>query len=94
MRWIFLLLVLVPTAAFAAAEDRVSMGGDVAVEAGEDLEGDVVVFGGDVRVDGRVRGDVVVLGGERRLRPSARVDGVAVHLIGRYTAAEGAQVGG
>lgn len=94
MKRLLLLLLLLPAAALAGTEDRVSMGGDVVVEAGEDLDGDVVVFGGDVRVDGRVRGDVVVLGGELQLGPAAQVDGDAVHLIGRYTAADGAQVGG
>ncbi len=89
-----LLLVLPATAMADADEDRVSMGADVHVLADEDLEGDVLVFGADARIDGRVRGDVVVLGGKLVLGPRARVDGDAAHLVGQFERAEGALIGG
>ncbi len=93
-----LLLLFCPTGLLAADgaddEDRVSVGSDVTVEHGEDLQGDVLVVGANARVDGRVRGDVVVLGGKLTLGPEARVDGDAVHLVGHFERAEGALVAG
>jgi hypothetical protein len=98
MKPLLFLLMLLPGLAFAAEdtadEDRVSMGSDVRVEEGEDLQGDVVVIGANAQIDGHVRGDVVVLGGQLSLGPKAKIDGDAVHLIGHFERAEGALVAG
>lgn len=54
--------------------DRVRIGGDVTVEEGEVIDGDVVAVGGAVRVDGSVEGDVVSVGGSVTLGPNAVVE--------------------
>ena len=55
--------------------DRVRIGGDVTVEEGEVIDGDVVSVGGSVRVDGEVQGDVVSVGGSVSLGSHALVQG-------------------
>lgn len=85
---------LVVSPAVAGEADRVAIGHDVTVAAGEDLDGDVVVIGANAHVDGTVRGDVVVIGGTLHLGPSARIDGDAVHLVGKLHQAATASVVG
>ncbi len=74
--------------------DLVSLGGDVEVEKGQIVEGDVVVTRGSALVDGTVKGSVVVLGGSMTFGADARVEGDAVAIGGVITRAERAQVGG
>jgi len=74
--------------------DRVRFGGDVTVDAGEAIDGDVVSIGGNVRVDGEVRGDVVAVGGNLTLGPEAVVGGDATVVGGRLTRDPGAVVRG
>jgi len=99
-RLLFCLLLLVGVwaaplhTASAGDADRVAIGHSVTIEASEDLDGDVVVIGGDATVLGRVRGDVVVVGGQLTLGPKAKVDGDAVHLLGALKQAEAAAVAG
>ncbi len=100
IRRLLVLLVCVVTAtalispALAGDADRVAIGQDVSVLQGEDLDGDVVVIGASAFVDGTVRGDVVVIGGTLHLGPAARIDGDAVHLVGRLDQATTAAVTG
>jgi hypothetical protein len=75
-------------------DDVVRFGRDVTVNQGETLDGDVVVFGADGRIDGRVNGDVVVLGGRLTLGPNADVTGNAVTVAGTLSRDPGARVGG
>jgi hypothetical protein len=74
--------------------DRVRFGGNVTVEEGEVVQGDVVAIGGSVRVDGQVTGDVVAIGGALELGPRAEVDGDAVAIGGGLKRDPGASVGG
>ena len=49
--------------AILSSGQSVTFGGDISVPAGETHQGDLVAFGGNVRVDGTVTQDVVALGG-------------------------------
>ena len=89
-------LTLLVTAAPAAAQpdgsdDRIGSG-PVDVARGETVSGDVVRFGGPIRVAGRVGGDVVALGGA--VTVSGAVAGDVVALGGQATLEPAARVGG
>ena len=75
-------------------QDRVRIGGSVAVEADEVVEGNVVAIGGSARVDGEVHGDVVAVGGSISLGPQASVDENVVVVGGALNRDPGARVGG
>jgi len=62
--------------------DIVRFGEGVFVGHDELVRGDLVVFGGDVIVEGRVTGNVVVLGGSIRARSGAEIKGDAVVIGG------------
>ncbi|UCH82843.1 MAG: hypothetical protein JSW50_10230 [Candidatus Latescibacterota bacterium] len=62
--------------------DIVRFGEDVRVDADELVRGDVVVFGGDVSVSGKVVGNVVVFGGDATMRSGAEINGDVVVLAG------------
>jgi hypothetical protein len=74
--------------------DRVRIGGDVNVDAGELIDGDVVAVGGPVRIDGEVQGDVVAVGGGVTLGAAAVVDGDVTSVGGPIHRDPGAQVRG
>ena len=74
--------------------DRVRIGGDVTVEEGEVVDGDVVAVGGAVRVDGEVQGDVVSVGGGVTLGPRALVERNVTVVGGALHRDPGAQVKG
>src|SRR5689334_9865606 len=73
--------------------DVIRFGGDVKVAQGETVDGDVVVFGGNGSVDGRVNGDVVVLGGSLTLGPEADISGDVVTVGGKLIRDPGARIG-
>jgi hypothetical protein len=75
-------------------DDVIRFGGDVTVNQGQTVDGDVVVFGGNGRVNGRVNGDVAVLGGSLTLGPEADITGDAVAIGGTLSRDPGATVGG
>lgn len=52
--------------------------GDHVVEAGEVVEGDMVVVGGDLRVEGEILGNAVVTGGDLLMEEGGKVLGDAV----------------
>ncbi|MBT8334972.1 MAG: polymer-forming cytoskeletal protein [Gemmatimonadetes bacterium] len=72
---------------------RLSVGEDLIIEAGEDVDATVVVVDADLEVAGRVRGDVVVVDGDLRLAPNGRVDGDVRHAHGTVVD-QGARVDG
>ena len=74
--------------------DRVRFGGNVSVEEGEIVTGNVVSIGGSARVNGEVRGDAVAIGGGVELGPHAIVQGDAVSLGGVLKRDPGARVDG
>lgn len=72
-------------------EDRVGPG-PIEVPRGQTVSGDVVAFGGQIRVDGRVEGDVVGLGGPATV--GGTVGGDVVALGGPAVLEPGARVEG
>jgi hypothetical protein len=76
-----LMLRPAPAAAYDGS-DRVSFGNDVTIRQGEEITGDLVVFGGNAIVYGKVDGDAVVMGGDLKIEPSGEVDGSTVAFGG------------
>ena len=74
--------------------DIVKFGEDVFVRHDEMIRGDLVVFGGDVEVEGVVGGNVVVIGGDIDVRSGAEIKGDAVVLGGRLDEDAGAIIRG
>ena len=62
--------------------DIVSFGHSVTVPAGQEVTGDVVVFGGSAYIYGKVDGDAVVMGGSLHIAPEGEVDGDTVAFGG------------
>jgi hypothetical protein len=62
--------------------DIVRFGEDVTIDADELVRGDVVVFGGDVNVSGKVVGNVVAIMGNARIRSGAEINGDTVVIGG------------
>ena len=67
--------------------------GDRTIAVGERVEGDVVVFRGDLNVHGVIDGDAVALGGDLVLHPGSTVQGDAV-AVGGQARNLGGRVGG
>lgn len=74
--------------------DRVRFGGNVVVDEGEVINGDVVAIGGSVRIDGEVTGNAVAIGGSLTAGPHANLLGDAVVIGGPFNRDPGARVGG
>jgi len=83
-----------PSRMSTRAGDVVRIGHNVHVEEDERIEGDVVVMGADVVVDGHVEGDVVAMGGDLRLNSTARVDGDVACIGGHLEQEDGAVIRG
>jgi hypothetical protein len=79
---------------FRTTESRVAIGKSIHVPYDEEVQDVVVVIGGSLRLDGRVRNDVIVIGGTLDLGPQAEVRGDAVAIGGGINRAEGARVYG
>jgi hypothetical protein len=77
-----------------AAGLDIRTGTDVRVDAGEVVEGSLLVLEGNVSVDGRVTGDILVLGGDLRLGDDARIEGDVRILEGQVLGWRGAVRGG
>jgi hypothetical protein len=73
---------------------RVAVGRSIHVAGNEEVTDAVIVIGGSLRVDGRVRDGVVVVGGNLDLGPQADVRGDAVVVGGRVNREPGAQLHG
>lgn len=56
-------------------KDLVVFGGNANLEKGSTVRGDVVIFGGNIVIDGEVRGDVTTFGGNAQVRQGAVVGG-------------------
>ncbi|NOT32815.1 MAG: polymer-forming cytoskeletal protein [Candidatus Eisenbacteria bacterium] len=74
--------------------DMVRMGSDITIEKGEVVDGDVLTFGGNIKVYGQVRGNVSATGGDVFLGSSARIDGDVLCMGGKLEEESGAYVGG
>jgi hypothetical protein len=79
-----LLVFAMPSQASAkgGGNDLVSFGNDVTVREGQEVKGDLVVFGGDAKVYGHVDGDAAVMGGDLYIAPTGQVDGSTVAFGG------------
>ncbi len=73
---------------------RLAVGKSIVVAGDEDVTEAVVVVGGNVRIDGRVRDVVVVVGGDLDLSSTAEVRGDITVLGGEVTMAPGARHSG
>lgn len=71
----------------------VRVGQSLAVDADEEVHGNVVVVFGDCDVAGRIDGNVVVVGGKLAVRKQAEVRGSVVSVGGRLDADPGAKTG-
>ncbi|MEZ5065843.1 MAG: hypothetical protein R3B81_14005 [bacterium] len=74
--------------------ERVEIGNDTTIAAGETVSGDAVAIGGTVHVYGKVEGDAVAVGGSVVLHEGAEVDGDAVAIGGRVRTNGDAKVHG
>jgi len=83
-----------PRAPRSTTGEIVRMGSDITVDEDQEVQGDVVAIGGDVRVEGRVTGSVTAMGGDVNLGSNARVDGDVVCMGGTLREEPGATVGG
>ena len=77
-----LLLAATSPADAKQGKDLVSFGNDVVVREGQEVTGDLVVFGGNAKVYGHVDGDAAVMGGDLTIYPSGEVDGSTVAFGG------------
>ena len=75
-------------------KDLVRFGEEVHIPYFELVRGNVVVIGGDLRIDGKVMGDVVNIFGRTTLSSSAIVNGEVVTVMGDLSRADDATVGG
>ncbi len=64
------------------ADDRVAIGSDVVVSAGQVVPGDVVCIFGSATIRGIVQGDVVTIGGHIQVEPQGAIMGTAVAIGG------------
>jgi hypothetical protein len=74
--------------------DFVRFGEDVHIPYFELVRGNVVIIGGDLRIDGKVMGDVVNIFGRTTLSSSAIVNGEVVTIMGHLARADDAVIGG
>jgi hypothetical protein len=79
---------------FRTTGSRVAIGRSVQVARDEEVNDVVVVIGGSLRIDGRVRDGVVVVGGDVEMGPGADVRGDIVLVGGRLTRESGATLRG
>lgn len=76
-----------PPAVYHHTGSRLAVGRDVHVKGDEEVTDAVVVIGGSLRVDGRVRDGILVVGGDVHLGPTADVRG-DVSLVGGHLTRE------
>ena len=75
-------------------EDRVVVGEDLFIKEGDVVDGDAVVTGGDLTVNGTVTGDAVCTGGDLTVGPKAVISGDAVAIGGKIKVTPGAVISG
>jgi len=75
-------------------KDIVRFGEGVVVKHDEVVHGDLVVFGGDATIEGRVTGNVAVIGGNIRARDGSEIRGDAVVIGGELDEDDNAMIRG
>ncbi len=83
-----------PPRAYRTTGSRIAFGRSIEIARDEEVTDAVVVVGGSLRVDGRVRDGIVVIGGDVALGPDADVRGDVVLVGGRLLRADGSQLRG
>jgi hypothetical protein len=81
-----------PPRTYRTTESRIGIGKTIHVPYDEEVQDAVVVIGGSLQIDGRVRSDVIVIGGNLNLGPQAEVRGDAVIVGGTINRADGARI--
>lgn len=90
-----LVLLLVGIPGFAQASGNVvRTSGDIVIEAGQRVYGDIIALQGDVHIYGEVNGDVVALLGTVYVYEAGIIRGDAVVLAGQLQVEEGGQIHG
>jgi hypothetical protein len=79
---------------YRTIESRIAIGRSITVATDEEVSDAVVVIGGSVRVDGRIRNNLIVVGGNASLGPQSDVRGDVVVVGGRLTREPGARLRG
>jgi hypothetical protein len=79
---------------YRTIDSRIALGRSIHVAADEEVSDALVVVGGSLRIDGRVRGDVVVVGGTIELGSKSDVRGDVVAVGGGIVREQGAQLRG
>jgi hypothetical protein len=74
--------------------DLVRFGEDMHIPYYQLVRGNVVIIGGDLRIDGKVMGDVVNVIGKTTLSSSAIVNGEVVTIMGSLARSDDAVIGG
>ncbi len=70
------------------------LGGDVKIESGESVQGNLLVVGDDLTLDGRIGGNLVVVGGDADLNTDSRVGGNLSVIGGDADVRPAARIGG
>ena len=70
------------------------MGGDVKIESGDSVQGNLLVVGDDLTLDGRIGGNLVVVGGDADLNADSRVGGNLSVIGGDADVKQAARIGG
>jgi hypothetical protein len=83
-----------PPATYRMTGTRVAIGQDVQIAADEEILDGVVVVGGSLTVDGRIREGAVVVGGDVRLTSKAEVNGDLVLVGGTLIRDPGSRISG
>jgi hypothetical protein len=76
------------------AYNMIRFGEDVEVRPDETVNGDAIILGGDLVVEGEVEGDAIVLAGNLFAGRHATIRGQAIAIGGRVETSSGAQVEG
>jgi len=77
-----------------SGNDLVRFGQDIVIPAGKVIDGDVVAFGGNITVLGRVKGSATAVGGSVSVDDKGVVEGDAVSVGGGTTVGDSATVSG
>jgi hypothetical protein len=83
-----------PPRVYRTTGSRIAIGRSIRVERDEEVNDAVVVVGGSLRVEGRVRDGLVVVGGDIELGPEAEVSGDVIVVGGQVRREAGAQLQG
>lgn len=90
--FICLFLLLICSMSVYGRSNQVTFGGNVIVDAGETISGDIIVFGGTIEMGGEALGDVVAIGG--RVSVEGRIAGDLIAIGAKVALLEGATIYG